>query len=439
MKVLIICDRIAPLQRIASIRWTKIAKYLKKLYGEKVMIDVLTDKKNYDDPNSRLPLYSKDILLEKEMCYFDNYFEIPVTKGLRLTNWCKRRVIGTDKPFYGGKDAINQGLISYAKLKILIAYRSYYSYVVSRTLMKFVKDKVKEYDVIISSYPMIWSFMLCYKMKSKNKNLKWIADFRDICGRATIDMSEYAHWHINYVKRRSRLADAVLHVDDFIDTHTDKRVKDYTVTNGYDPEEAAPPKKPGRFDLVYTGSIYGKLQDFGAVYKAINELIAEGEIDKENIRVIYVGTHGKQALMLAKSHDAAEYFTNLNEIPRYKVHELQRNAAILIQSAFNIEGDNCAWTGKMYEYMMSQKPIVYVVNGDKPNSFPSKYMPKLGGVCYESTRHLETYPELKNYILSKYREWEETGNVTIVQDKDYVAKYSYEVIAEQVWNILNSL
>lgn len=104
-----------------------------------------------------------------------------------------------------------------------------------------------------------------------------------------------------------------------------------------------------------------------------------------------------------------------------------------------MEGDHCAWTGKMYEYMMSQKPIVYVVNGNIPHSFPSKYMERLGGVCYEASRHEETYPDLKAYILSKYREWEETGNVTVVQDREYIEKYSYKVIAEQVWEILNNL
>lgn len=92
-----------------------------------------------------------------------------------------------------------------------------------------------------------------------------------------------------------------------------------------------------------------------------------------------------------------------------------------------------------HEYMMSQKPIVYVVNGNIPHSFPSKYMERLGGVCYEASRHEETYPDLKAYILSKYREWEETGNVTVVQDREYIEKYSYKVIAEQVWEILNNL
>lgn len=439
MNILLVCSSIAPTQAIGAIRWTKNAKYLKKLHGEEIIIDVLTNKKNYDDYNDSM-LCTKDVLLEKEMQYFAHYFEVPVAdRIIRLVRWGKRTILGRGRKFISAEEKVNHTSRIYMKSKISKIYHTYYCWTVYRALTRAIKSKANEYDIVISSYPPIWPFMVCCKLKSENKKLKWICDFRDICGRDNIDMSGYDHWHINYVRKRSVLADAVLHVDDFINTHTDGRVRDYTVTNGYDPEEAAAPRKPGRFDLIYTGSLYGNQQDFGIVYRVINELISEGEIDGQKVRVVYAGKTGQLAQIMSEAHGAAEYFTNLNEIPRYKVHELQRNAAILIQAAFNVEGDHCAWTGKMYEYMMSQKPIVYVVNGDIPYSFPGKYMERLGGVCYEASRHEETYPHLKEYIRSKYREWEETGNVSIMQDKDYVGKYSYEVIAEQVWGILNSL
>lgn len=439
MKILLVRGAIAPMQSIAAIRWTKIAKYLKKCHGEEISIDVLTNKKNYDSSDGST-FCTKDTLLEKEMRYFDHYFAVPVDDGvISLMNRCKKAALKKGRTYISAEERLKHSSKAYIKSKISKIYHTYYCWVVSRALVGAMKNKAGEYDVVISSYLPIWSFMVCSKLKKENSKLKWICDFRDTCGRDNIDMSGYAHWHIHYVRKHSALADAVLHVDDFIDTHTDPRVKDYTVTNGYDPEEAAAPEKPVVFDLIYTGSLYGNQESFGVVYQAINELIAEGEIDRKKVRVLYAGKAGQLAQLMAEAHGGAEYFTNLDVIPRYKVLELQSKAAILIQAAFNVEGDHCAWTGKMYEYMMSQKPIVYVVNGNIPHSFPSKYMERLGGVCYEASRHEETYPILKEYIYTKYREWEETGNVSIVQDKDYVGKYSYKVIAEQVWEILNSL
>lgn len=436
MKVLLVCESIAPAQTIGAIRWTKISKYLKKCHGEKIIIDVLTNTKNNSYVSKPCP---KDALLEKEMRYFDHYFAVPVdSRVIRLKNWYKKAVL-KNKDCIHPEEKQNHSFGIYFKSSIRKAYQLYYSWIVSRTLVSTIKSKAGEYDVIISSYPSIWPFIVCSKLKSKNSKIKWICDFRDICGRHTSSFLNYGIWHINYVKKHSALADAVFHVDDFIDTHTDKRVKDYTVTNGYDPEEAVVPENPAMFNLIYTGTIYGNLQSVEAVYKAINELIYEGKIDQNRIRILYAGRNGQLAQLMAEAHGGAEYFTNLDVIPRYKVLELQSKAAILIQAAFNVEGDHCAWTGKMYEYMMSQKPIVYVVNGNIPHSFPSKYMERLGGVGYEASRHEETYPDLKAYILSKYREWEETGNVTVVQDREYIEKYSYKVIAEQVWEILNNL
>lgn len=437
MRILLICDAIAPLQGIASIRWTKIAKYLKKMHGNKIVIDVLTNKKNYDNINSPLRLYPKDCLLEKEMCYFDNYFDVTIENGLKFANWYKRKVIGKDRHFISGADATKHTIKTNIKVRIRSIYETYYSYVVYKALWNFIKNRTNQYDVIISSYNPIWPFMLACKIKTENSKVKWIADFRDTCGRDNIDMAGYASWHRKYVMSHSAMIDAVFHVDDFIRTYTDKCVKDYTVTNGYDPDEALAPKHPERFNLIYTGSIFGNQQNFGVIYKVINELVSDGAIDQDKIKVIYAGRYGEQAQIMADAHGAKEYFVNLKELPRYEVHELQRKAAILIQAAFNIEGDYCAWTGKMYEYMMSQKPIVYIVNGDKPYSMPSMYMGKLGGVCYEEMRNDETYPELKKYVKEKYDEWTRTGNVTIVQDSDYVSKYSYQVIAEQVWRIIN--
>ena len=439
MKILLVCEWIAPVQAIGAVRWTKISKYLKKCHGEEIIIDVLTNKKNYDDPNVSNP-YTKDTLLEKEMRYFNHYFAVPAdSRIIRLKDWYKRAALG-NKDFIRPEEKQNHSFNKICFIStIKKIYQMYCSWTVSETLVRAMKSKAGKYDVIISSYGPIWPFMVCSKLKSKDPKIKWICDFRDICGRHTSIFLDYGTWHINYVQKHSALADAVLHVDDFINTRTDLRVKDYTVTNGYDPEEAAAPEKPTMFDLIYTGTISGNLQSVEAVYSAINDLISERKIDQDKIRVLYAGRNGQLAQMMAEAYGGEGYFTNLDEIPRYKVLELQRKAAILIQAAFNVEGDHCAWTGKMYEYMMSQKPIVYVVNGSIPHSFPSKYMERLGGVCYEASRHEETYPILKEYIYSKYREWEETGNVTVVQDKDYIEKYSYEKIAEQVWEIINNL
>ena len=70
--LLIISEYIAPVQAIASIRWTKIAKYLKR-DNEEISITVLSNEKNYDNPENLLPLCRKDSLLEQDSSIFTIY------------------------------------------------------------------------------------------------------------------------------------------------------------------------------------------------------------------------------------------------------------------------------------------------------------------------------------------------------------------------------
>lgn len=444
MRILLVSDVIAPLQGIAPIRWTKIAKYLKILHGDEIeRIDVLTRYRNFDDPNSKQLFLKKDKLLEKEMCYFDNYYAVPVVKGLRIANWYKRRVIGYNRHYLKADESFRHGYMSsikaHMKAAILKCFDTYSNIITYHTIWKFISSKINDYDVVISSYNPIWPFMVSYKMKAHNSNLKWVADFRDICGRKGVNLQGYAYWHRGYVLRHSSIADAVFHVDDYINTYTDKRVKDYTITNGFDPAERQTPKGADTFDLVYTGSLYGNLQDFGVIYTAINSLIDERIINKGDIRVIYAGKYGDQAQLMADKYGGSEYFQNLGVIPRTFVHEIHSKCSMLIQATFNLNDDHCGWTGKMYEYMMAQKPIIIVVNGNVPYSFPYNNIGHLGGVCYEASRHEETYSPLVDYISDKYTEWKKTGNVTIDQDEKYVNNYSYDRISNRVWQIITAL
>ena len=104
IRLLIVAQYIAPTQSIASIRWTKLAKYLHQTGA--YQISVLTNEKHYhsDDGNAA----SKDALLEKEMGVFLRYNVIPDSDALtilyaqvppqRIPPWGSRRQC-TDRSF----------------------------------------------------------------------------------------------------------------------------------------------------------------------------------------------------------------------------------------------------------------------------------------------------------------------------------------------------
>ena len=72
MKILIVSEYIAPLQAIASVRWTKIAKYIKKAHPE-AKITVLTNQMDFSEDAGQ----KRDELLAEDMWAFDEYWQVP--------------------------------------------------------------------------------------------------------------------------------------------------------------------------------------------------------------------------------------------------------------------------------------------------------------------------------------------------------------------------
>lgn len=436
MNILVICENIAPQRGISTIRWTKISKYIKINNPESVTLDILTTKKNYDDKDSVVPLSGKDELLEKDLIYFNNYYDVPIKKGLKLAYGFRKKRVGDDGRFVSSIETVKKGPKTYVKRIMRKGFNTYYNFLAFHYTSAFIKDKAADYDAVISSYDPLWPHMTASKIKRINKNTVWLADFRDSCGLCRDDLPGIARWHKPFIRIVCRKADAATRVADFVDTSTPKSVKRVLISNGYDPEEYNEPQKPDRFTLVFTGTIYGRQRDFGIIFRALNELINEGSIEKEDVAVVYAGTNSAEAKVFAEENEGLDLLEDRGLVPRKEAKELQTSAAILIQASYSVKNDESLWTGKMFEYMLSGKPIVYIVNGDMPNSIPSRNIGKLGGVCYEEARHDETFADLKKYVLEKYVEWKNTGNVTIDREENYIEQFSHREIAKRVWELI---
>lgn len=441
MRILIISEYIAPLASIASIRWTKIAKYLKEATNGEIEIVVLTTKKNFDNPNSILPLEKKDTSLEGDMDAFDEYWDMPLEDVFQWMYTLKRKLTGSvNTPFHkeegqadsGGKSSW-RSRVSELLSDLAFEYRNE---VIGRKASDFVLDKGEYFDAVISSLGPIWPHMVATRMKKAGCKVFWLADFRDTYAQPFY--SNIIQWRHKYLAHKyTKKADYISAVSDLLITNASSRIPRSTVTNGFDPQDALEPLAPCKFSIVFTGTLYGELQNFCILFQAINELLTEGWMQADDVEVIYAGASSVFATDFARRENAIHYFRDMGFVSREKALALQQNAAILLQACWCINYDNNGNTGKMYEYMMARKPLVFIVNGNSPHSATSKTVPLLGGYCYENCRHEETYSGLKQYILDKYNEWKQTGNVTIQRDDAYVEQFSYLGIANQVLEILN--
>lgn len=441
MNILLVGEYIAPVQAVASIRWTKIAKYLKKNHD--VTITVLTDQKNWENQsNSVLHNFARvDPMLLKDMNCFSQYYEVPCGKltltYLKLRKWIR----GSAESNIGMsivQEKLSGGLLKAIKSAAKWAVFDVREYLHARDFWNFYKANIRQKpDVIISSYSPAWAHLVGERIKRGDPSVIWFADFRDpYVSDFTDPLTKYRHKR--FAMKHCAYADKVLRVSDTFTTNTPPQVPVHIISNGYDPEEAVLPLNPSHFDIVFTGTLYGEHSDFGIVCKTLKQLCQEEVMQIEDVSALYVGPDEAIAKELAEKHHAATFLKTTGLLPRTKARELQQRAAILLQAGWNTKSEKCLWYGKMYEYMAAKKPIVYIVTGDVPYSEANRQIHHLGGCCYEQCRHEETYPQMKAYILEKYQEWKATGNVSVQQDKEYIEQYSYPHIAEQVWELIQT-
>lgn len=436
MKILIISEYIAPIQAIASIRWTKIAKYLKKNHN--VNITILTNEKNYGKYFFKVE--KKDALLIEDIKYFDEYLEakfhwlyIIVKNLLAKHKGINSNVDMTVKIF----DPSKKDLLNCWKRILSEIVHDVFYFLQTQQCMKRIKEEKFDYDVIISTFGPIWPHMIAEKLKKQHPDVLWLADFRDPYARLA-DISLIFAKHKKYTIKHLENADIITKVNEYMHIYERKGKCVEIIPNGYEPEEMKQPAKPCKFIFAYTGILYEGLQDMVPLLSAIKELINEGTLKSEDVEIHYAGGCFQYMREQSKKVGMERFLFDHGYLSREKALELQRTAAILFQAGMCTSIEQVAWTGKTYEYMMAKKPIVYLMSGGSSFSSVWRLIGKLGGICYEESRCEETFKELKNYITNKYNEWKSTGEVTIVRDEEYISQFAYPNIAERIWEIINS-
>ncbi len=217
LNILIISYYFAPENKIASVRMTKIAKYLKKASPE-AHIRVVTRSKES---------MKEDALLAGDAAYCDEILRFPNGgAGIRVsmqllmsiaTIYKSLRSIGRHKHTEKKRDNSEKNPEAVRPEKNGKFFTFYYTLLdilqsigfsgqVQRSLPRMKDGGV---DVVISSFGPYANHWIARKVKADNPKAFWIADFRDAVVTPPVDHVPFKRFLHRYIARSCNLADII--------------------------------------------------------------------------------------------------------------------------------------------------------------------------------------------------------------------------------------
>ncbi len=449
-KILIISYLFAPNNSIGSIRPTKLAKYFNKNghYVDVVTADLNLNYNEYfaNDLNYVNKLWAVNIKKSSKP-FKEINFRNGITKNEINKNEYEKKKLGANKK-------INK-IISWfgdrSKIVIFIksSYRSLQSIKSSRIFVKNFMELINskgfdnnEYDTVISTYGPIHSIQCGRLFKRHSSKVNWVCEFRDPL--IIEDTSSIVKPYLFFAQNAAcKQADALIAVSKgYLKRINRGRYTDKfnVIYNGFDEDDYFYSEdliNDDKFTLTYVGSLYDGKRDISTVFKALRELIDENDIEIENICFNYAGRDIKFLLPQVENYNLSSIIVSHGMLNRIDCLKLQLASRFLVLSTWNTKKDYGVVPGKFLEYMLINKPVISLVDGNLPNSEIRAIMDEANlGVTYEAACKDYDFLILKAYLKKEISRYKEGLIPNFNPNKDVIAKFDYRNIISEFEKLL---
>lgn len=448
-KVIIVSPYFAPENSVASIRFTKIAKYLvKQGYDVSVICTRMTN------------LFLVDKTLQEDLEYLKNVQRINYPKFLYYTvkkyfgieKLPEKKDITEKRKEHEKKKQLktNSRLKSYREMLVQL-HVFVCDWILARKYIHYIRKKQVKCDVLITTFSPYAPHMLGKYMKKKGLCKTWIADFRDTymamqeSNFVTRSLENYGvHTikdadHITTVSmgELQKLKNEALRHGMII-----PKEKLVRVTNGFDLADRknieSIEAEKGKLIFTYCGSIYnfnGKIRaDVSPLFRALALLIKNNKINKNNIEIHYAGTCNELFLGLAEKYGVDDLVIYEGVVGREKSLELQRSSDIVIVAIQNDKSNLGIMSGKFFETILVQRNVLCLVKGDQGESeLGSVVRENHYGFVYEEVEgYTDNRNELKKWIENAYNEKMQNGKLKYHATQEESKAFSHEALAQNM-------
>lgn len=231
--------------------------------------------------------------------------------------------------------------------------------------VSFLEKYIQENNIetIITSGPPHSLHLIGLELKQKC-TINWLADFRDpwttIGYHKALKLSSFA------AKKHKKLEHKVLNSADVIIVTSETTKTEFqaitakpiqVITNGYDAENIEKQKLDTKFSLAHIGSLLSE-RNPTFLWQCLSELIQENSIFEAIFELKLVGAISPEVVETINDFGLSKYVNNLGYVSHREALIQQRKSQVLILIEINSEDTKSIIPGKLFEYMVSERPII---------------------------------------------------------------------------------
>lgn len=381
-------------------RWLKFVKYLPEFNIEPIVY--IPENPNYPlVDESLINEVSKDLTIAKQ----------PIKEPYKLAGVLSKKSSKT----------ISKGIISENKNQSFIEKALLYirgNFFIPDARKNWVKPSVtylssyiseNSIDSIITTGPPHSLHLIGLQLKEK-LGAKWLADFRDPW--TTIGYHKQLKLTNKSQQKHKLLEKEVLNTADQIivtSSVTKKEFENITtkpievITNGYDYESIEKPELDSKFTMAHIGSLLSK-RNPKILWQVLSELIETNEGFSKDFQLNLVGAVSEDVLKSIEEYNLSDYINKVGYISHNESIKYQKKSQLLLLIEIDSEDTKCIIPGKLFEYMVSNRPIVAL--GPKGSDVEKIIKETNTGNYF----YYDDYESLKTTILTHYKLYK-SGNL----------------------------
>ncbi|MDU8886177.1 glycosyltransferase [Yeosuana sp. MJ-SS3] len=373
-------------------RWLKFVKYLPEFGVEPIV---------YVPENPNYPILDKSLLSDVPNSI--TILKQPIKEPYKFANvFSKKRSQSISKGIIKENDnqSILEKMMLYIRGNFFIpdARKSWIKPSVNY-LIKYIIDK--KVDLIITTGPPHSLHLIGLQLK-KQLGVKWIADFRDpwttigyhkklkLTKRAQLKHQELEHDVLNSANQIIVTSPSTKKE---FEQKTNSPIE--VITNGYDCVSINKLELDTKFTLSHIGSLLSG-RNPKILWQVLKELIEENQEFKNSFQLNLVGSISEDVLNSIEKYISTNYINKVGYISHNESIKYQKKSQLLILIEIDSEETKCIVPGKLFEYMVSNRPIIAI----GPNSSDVEYILK-----ETNTGHYFNYSDydlIKETILSHF-------------------------------------